>query len=76
MEKVIQAAEANRRFSRILREVREGDSYTVTSRGQPVARIVPAQADDRATAHKRLLERLEKQPALRLGRWTRDDLYD
>ncbi len=76
MEKVIQAAEANRRFSRILREVREGDSYTVTSRGQPVARIVPAHVDDRAAARKRLLDRLEKQPALRLGRWTRDELYD
>ena len=76
MEKVIQAAEANRRFSRILREVRAGDSFTVTSRGQPIARIVPAQGDSREAARKRLFERLQKQPALRLGRWTRDELYD
>jgi prevent-host-death family protein len=76
MEKVIQAAEAIRRFSRVLREVREGDSYTVTSRGQPIARIIPAQPDGREATRKRLFERLEKQPALGLGRWTRDELCD
>jgi prevent-host-death family protein len=76
MEKIVQAAEANRHFSRILRDVRAGDSYTVTSHGQPIARIIPAHVDSREAAHKRLIERLEKQPALRLGRWTRDELYD
>jgi prevent-host-death family protein len=76
MEKVIQVAEANRRFSRILREVREGDRYTVTSRGRPIARIIPARLGSREAARKRSFERLAKQPALRLGRWTRDELYD
>jgi prevent-host-death family protein len=76
MDKVIQASEANRQFSRILREVREGDTYTITAHGRPVARIVPAETDKREAARKRLLERLQKQPALRLGRWTREDLYD
>ena len=42
MEKTIQATEANRQFSRILREVAEGDTFTVTSHGRPIARIVPA----------------------------------
>ena len=41
VEKVIQATEANRHFSRILREVAEGDTFTVTSHGRPIARIVP-----------------------------------
>jgi prevent-host-death family protein len=76
MDKVIQASEANRQFSRILREVREGDTYTITAHGRPVARIVPAETDKREAACKRLLERLQKQPALRLARWTREDLYD
>ena len=76
MEKIIQATEANRNFSRILREVAQGDSFTVTSHGRPIARVVPAQAADREAARRRLLERLEKQPALELGRWTRDELYE
>jgi prevent-host-death family protein len=42
MDKAVSAAEAKRRFSRILREVRDGRSYVVTSHGRPVARIVPA----------------------------------
>ncbi len=40
MEKVIQATEANRQFSRVLREVADGDMFTVTSHGRPIARIV------------------------------------
>ena len=35
------AAEANRRFSQLLRAVREGDSYVVTAHGKPVAKIIP-----------------------------------
>jgi prevent-host-death family protein len=56
MDKLVSAAEANRRFSRILREVGEGRSYVVTSHGRPVARIVPAVSDGRlAAAAKALL---------------------
>ena len=40
MKKAISAAEASRRFSQ-LREVREGHSFIVTSRGKPVAKITP-----------------------------------
>lgn len=76
MEKVIQAAEANRNFSRILRDVREGDSYTVTSHGRPIARIVPARAKDSDAAKQRFLEYLRQQPVLNIGPWTREELYD
>jgi prevent-host-death family protein len=41
MEKTISAADANRRFSELLRGVREGQSYVVTSHGKVVARISP-----------------------------------
>jgi predicted nucleic acid-binding protein len=37
MEKSIAAADANRRFSRLLREVQAGDSFVVTARGRPRA---------------------------------------
>jgi prevent-host-death family protein len=40
--KTVTAAEANRRFSKILREVRAGETVLVTSHGEPVATIAPA----------------------------------
>jgi prevent-host-death family protein len=81
MDKTISAAEANRHFSRVLREVREeGVAYTVTSHGEPVARIAPAQdaaeTKRREEAWKALLARLKSQPALNLGPWSRDEAYD
>jgi prevent-host-death family protein len=76
MEKVIQATAANRSLSRILREVAQGDSYTVTSHGRPIARIVPANGKATEAAKQRLLERLRSQPAMNIGPRTRDELYD
>jgi prevent-host-death family protein len=78
MEEAVSAADANRRFSLLLRGVREGHSYVVTSHGKPVARLIPAgRHDDVATsARSSLLSRLEKQPVIQAGRWTRDELYE
>jgi prevent-host-death family protein len=78
MDEVVSAAEANRRFSLLLRGVREGHSYIVTSHGKPVARIIPAGTHDdlAASARERLLSRLEKQQVVDGGRWTRDELYE
>ena len=78
MEETISAAEANRRFSLLLRGVREGRSYVVTSHGKPVARLIPAGQHDAAAtgARSTLLSRLEKQPVIDAGRWTRDELYE
>ena len=39
--KTINASEANRRFSKLLREVARGEVYTVVSSGKPVASIAP-----------------------------------
>ena len=78
MEEVISAADANRKFSLILRHVREGQTYVVTSHGRPVARIVPADKRDRVASGARaaLLERLARQPVVDVGTWTRDELYE
>lgn len=78
MEEAISAADANRKFSLILRGVREGQSYVVTSHGRPVARIVPADKRENVAtgARKTLLSRLERQPVVNAGRWTRDELYE
>ncbi len=42
MEEAVSAADANRKFSLLLRGVREGRRYVVTSHGKPVARLIPA----------------------------------
>jgi prevent-host-death family protein len=78
MEEAVSAADANRRFSRLLRGVREGHSYVVTSHGKPVARLIPAgrHEDVAISARSTLLSRLEKQPLIHAGRWTRDELYE
>jgi prevent-host-death family protein len=78
MDEAISAADANRRFSQLLRKIRDGHSFIVTSHGKPVARIIPADQHDDVAAGARtaLLTRLRKQPVVRGERWTRDELYE
>ena len=78
MVETVSAADANRDFSRILRGVREGHSYVVTSHGRPVARIVPTEKHERVASGARasLLARLERQPVIDAGHWTREELYE
>lgn len=78
MDETVSAADANRNFSQILRGVREGQTYVVTSHGRPVARIGPADAGERVASEARaaLLARLRRQPVVQAGPWTRDELYD
>jgi prevent-host-death family protein len=77
MERVVSAADANRRFSKLLRAVREGQSYVVTSHGKSVARIVPAEnhASGRRGARAALVKRLRSERVVKIGRWNRDELY-
>ena len=77
MEKAISAADANRKFSRLLRDVREGQSYVVTSHGRPVARIAPVEENRTTTSSARssLLGRLRSERVVKVGRWKRDELY-
>ena len=81
--RTISAADANRHFSKLLRDVKAGETLIVTCHGEPVARIVPAASDSaeqevarRQAARERLLARLDMQPALNLGKFNRDDAYD
>lgn len=78
MEKPVSAADANRHFSKLLRAVREGHTYVVTSHGKVVARIVPAAADSGAPlgARAALLKRLQSEPVITIGDWSRDELYE
>lgn len=78
MEKAISAADANRKFSKLLQSVREGHSYIVTSHGKPLAKIVPVGHRDplQVSSRSALLARLRSQPVVKASRWTRDELYE
>lgn len=78
MDKTVSAADANRRFSELLRTVQKGQSVVVTSHGKPVARITPVRGDDRAAegARTALFARLKRERPVKAGRWTRGELYD
>ena len=76
--KTVTAAEANRNFSSLLREARQGEVYIVLSRGKPVATIGPARSGDaeRASAKETLMARLRGQKVTGVRNWTRDELYE
>jgi prevent-host-death family protein len=78
MDEAISAADANRTFSLLLRRVREGRSYVVTSHGKPVARLIPAgkHAEVAMGARTALLSRLRAQPLVQAEHWSRDELYE
>jgi prevent-host-death family protein len=77
MEKAVSAADANRHFSELLRTVREGQSCIVTSHGRAVAKIVPIQKNIGVMrgARAALINRLRSQSVVKVGRWSRDELY-
>jgi prevent-host-death family protein len=78
LEEAVSAADANRRFSELLRTVKAGRSVIVTSHGKPVARIVPVTEHDSTAegARAALFARLRSEPVVAVGRWTRDELYE
>jgi prevent-host-death family protein len=77
VERVVSAADANRRFSELLRTVRDGQSVVVTSHGRPIARIVPIGKDENISlkARSALLKRLRSERVTTIGHWQRDELY-
>ena len=76
--KTVTAGDANRQFSSVLREVAQGESFTVLSRGRPVATIAPARSkdDEKKATRRALLKRLHKQKPLGARNWTRNELYE
>ncbi len=78
MDRAVSAADANRRFSELLRTVKKGGSVVVTSHGKPIAKIMPIVEDERVAEEARsaLFVRLRRGRVVNAGRWTRDELYD
>ncbi|MDF1585493.1 type II toxin-antitoxin system Phd/YefM family antitoxin [Marinimicrococcus flavescens] len=79
----ISARDANQQFSRILDAAARGEEVVITRRGVPVARLVPAAADDKAAAERQERQR-EALDFFRKGGlsggvladWTREELYE
>jgi prevent-host-death family protein len=80
--RTVSAADANRHFSKILGEVKKGQTIVVTSHGEPVAKIGPASEDDahelgRERARQDLIAHLRAVQSLNIPiTWKRDDLYE
>jgi len=91
MADTITARDANQRFSKLLGQVEAGESFVITKRGVPVARLVPEPtADGKRRLTPAQLQALEESIAFARSvqpppppddlppGWprTRDDLYD
>jgi prevent-host-death family protein len=76
MDRAISASDANQRFSELLREVADGESFTVMSRGRAVARVLPVDRVAEERSIDRLLGFVGKLPVRHSGSWSRDDLYE
>ena len=76
--KTISAAEANRHFSALLRDVIKGEVVTVLSQGKPVATVSPVRAcnGQREAARLNLLQGLKRRHVVGERQWTRDELYE
>ena len=71
---------ANREFTRLIRDVEQGESVLITRRGRPIARLVPHSADKTAdpqgaAAYERMMAQLEEGASLDRLRILREDLY-
>jgi prevent-host-death family protein len=74
MERSITASEANQRFSKLLREVSEGHSFTVISRDRSVARVLPIDRLEERRSIRKLLDYVANLPIRHSGDWRRGDL--
>ena len=64
MERAITASDANQHFLEMLREVQDGETYVVTSRGRPVARRRRSTVERQGPAIDALLAFVETLRAL------------
>ncbi len=75
------AREANRSFSKILKEAESGKTVTITRNGKPVARLVPVGPPPlsnraRKKSLDRLMKLLEKGYDLGGKGFTRDEMHE
>jgi prevent-host-death family protein len=61
MERTVGAFEAKTHFSELLERAEQGEEITITRRGKPVARIVPAEQKIDTAAVQKVLDRIRKR---------------
>ena len=57
---MVSAFDAKTHLSRLLREVQDGSSITITKRGRPVARLVPIVEDRGKTTAEEILRQFDE----------------
>lgn len=72
---------ANQEFSRLIRDVEQGEGVLITRRGRPIAKLLPHRADrtadpDWAAAYERMMAQLEEGASLGGLKIEREELYD
>ncbi len=72
MARIYSIYEAKARFSEVIREVREGETITISYRGQPVAEIRAIEPSETPTLADRI-DLLERRGALVRSVWPRRD---
>jgi prevent-host-death family protein len=82
MDKEVALREANQQFARYVRAVEAGQSFVITRRGKPVARLVPVEPGKRVltpeqqAARARALERMQRGWDLGDYKFNRDELHE
>jgi prevent-host-death family protein len=82
MDKEVALRDANQQFAKYVRAVEAGESFVITRRGRPVARLVPIEPRKRVltpeqqAARQRALERMRKAWDLGGYKFNRDELYE
>jgi antitoxin (DNA-binding transcriptional repressor) of toxin-antitoxin stability system len=72
---------ANQEFSKLIKEVEQGQRLLITRRGRPITKLAPHTADktadpEWAVAYRRMMARLEEEASLGGPKVERDELYN
>ncbi len=72
---------ANQEFSKLIKEVERGESFLISRRGRPVAKLTPHFADrmadpEWAAAYRRMMARLEQGARLGGLHVDRNEIHD
>lgn len=62
--KTIGNYEARTHWSEMLQDVKAGEQYVILHKGEPIARLIPPEADNRQTRSKRAAEKLLQRMAI------------
>jgi prevent-host-death family protein len=78
---IVGAREANRSFSKILKEAENGKTITITRNGKPVARLAPVGKRWKSEAEReksiaRMMKLMEKGLDFGGHRFTRDEMHE